>query len=637
MLKLGSTIRFTIVLILVTISFLEAKAKADKLRCMWRDDPSTTMVIGWDQLSGNAPEICYGVIDGGADTDFYPDCHTDIEVLPFKGMNNHFARLSNLVPDTEYFFIIIDSEGTSKRFSFRTAPADPYRRLSIIAGGDSRNFRGARVRANRMVAKLQPDFVLFGGDMTGGDSNREWREWFNDWQNTINSNGRLIPIVAARGNHEYSNETIEKLFDIPTANVYYKLRFGGDLLEIYTLNSLIAAGGNQREWLQQSLIESRDIVKWKMAQYHYAIRPHTAKKSERNNQMEHWGHLFYEHQVNLVFESDAHVVKATWPVRPSRAPESEQGFIRDDVGGTVYVGEGCWGAPLRRNNDDKSWTRASGSFNQFKWVFVDREGIEVRTVVTDNVDEVADIPAHDRFTPPAGLDIWSPENGPVIYIPAQHAAIAMQGEAKGQLVKNGAVPINMAIAQATVRSGSPGQLNFNWSLENQLNSNLGVFLIQSINEAGEYATLAKINTDFQSKDFNINLQSTAAKEFRLVFSHPGRQSIVFPMEDPAVKQSSDSNIDPSLEQDMTAKAFNQMRPDPNSGYLRVRYRLEEASDVDIRLVEKGVSAPVLSSQYQNQRQGNYLKSIDMSDYPNGDYQLVISINKEIIQEISITK
>ncbi|MEM6770253.1 MAG: hypothetical protein AAF597_06715, partial [Bacteroidota bacterium] len=48
-------------------------------------------------------------------------------------------------PETTYYFKIKDSEGSSKTYSFQTAPASPYGRLSIIAGGDSRNHRNARI------------------------------------------------------------------------------------------------------------------------------------------------------------------------------------------------------------------------------------------------------------------------------------------------------------------------------------------------------------------------------------------------------------------------------------------------------------------------------------------------------------
>jgi acid phosphatase type 7 len=88
----------------------------------------------------------------------------------------------------------------------------------------------------------------------------------------------------------------------------------------------------------------------------------------------------------------------------------------------VYVGEGCWGAPLRENNDDKSWTRASGSFNQFNWIFVDQDKIEVRTVMTDGSEQVGEVSASNIFEPPIGLSLWSPPGGDVIRLDKKRSA-----------------------------------------------------------------------------------------------------------------------------------------------------------------------------------------------------------------------
>ncbi len=382
---------------------------------MWRDDPSTTMVIGWDQVSGGNPVLYFGPIDNGTNVSAYPKSRKPDQVVMSKGMNNHFVRLSGLIPNTVYYFVIKDSEGVSNRYSFQTAPNDPNTRLSIIAGGDSRNHREARCSANMLVSKLRPHCVMFGGDMTADDAAPSWRKWFDDWQYTIGSDGRLFPIIVTRGNHEASNQSLVDLFDVHVDALYYAFTLGGNLLRIYTLNSLIPASGNQKLWLEKDM-KSHQQVTWKFAQYHHTIRPHTSSKPERDELLINWSTLFYKYQMNLVVESDAHVVKWTYPIRPSREPGSEQGFIRDDVRGTVYTGEGCWGAPLRTNNDDKSWTRNSGSFNQFKWIFVDQYGVEVRTIQTDGATRVMEVDHNNIFRKPSGLQVWQPSNGEVIRI-----------------------------------------------------------------------------------------------------------------------------------------------------------------------------------------------------------------------------
>ncbi|GJM31116.1 MAG: hypothetical protein DHS20C18_01170 [Saprospiraceae bacterium] len=390
-------------------------AKSIRFRCMWRDDPSTTMVVGWDQVSGNRPVLYYGPSDQGTNCNAYPKSKQPDQVISAKGMNNHFVRLSGLIPNTVYYFVIKDSEGLSQRYSFKTVPNDPEKRLSIIAGGDSRNHREARCNANMLVSKLRPHCVMFDGDMTADDTAPAWRNWFDDWQYTIGSDGRLFPIIAARGNHEASNQSIADLFDVKHEELYYALNLGGDLVRIYTLNSLLPASGNQKAWLEKDLKNNSQIT-WKLAQYHNTIRPHTSSKPERDDLLLNWATLFYKYQVNLAIESDAHVVKWTYPIRPSREPGSEEGFIRDDIRGTVYIGEGGWGAPLRASNDNKSWTRDSGSFNQFKWIFIDQYGIEIRTIRTDGANRVAEVNHNNIFNPPIGLVIWSPSNGDVVKI-----------------------------------------------------------------------------------------------------------------------------------------------------------------------------------------------------------------------------
>jgi hypothetical protein len=395
---------------------LQAFSATGRFRLVWENDPSTSAIIAWDQLSGSDPVFFMDVNNFGQNYSEY-GVKKHPEILVAEGMNNQFVRLQGLIPNTTYYFIVKDSEGTSRQLFFTTAPNKADQRLSIIAGGDSRNYREARRDANLMVAKLRPHCVLFGGDFTASDTPAEWQEWLDDWQLTIAKDGRMTPIVVTRGNHEESNRTIINLFGLRSQDVVYAFNIGGDLARIYTLNTLIPVGGSQRDWLESDL-RSHAQVQWKLAQYHHPMRPHTKRKAEKNDQVVMWAPLFQEFGMNLVIECDAHVVKSTWPIRPDNGPQSFEGFIRDDEKGTVFIGEGCWGAPLRANDDDKPWTRASGSFNQFNWIFIDREKIEVRTIMTDGASRVADISPSNIFLPPVGIRIWDPPsgNGAVIVI-----------------------------------------------------------------------------------------------------------------------------------------------------------------------------------------------------------------------------
>ncbi len=484
-------------------------AEVDRLRVSLRTDPATSMVVGWDQVTGTDAMLYYGSQSGqGIVSEYAFSQGVDAE-NSYAGMQNKFVRLQNLIPNTVYYFVVADSDGVSKEYSFQTLPDNASERISIIAGGDSRNYREARRAANLMVAKLHPHLVMFGGDMTGGDNAKQWIRWMNDWQLTISENGRLTPVVTARGNHEFSNRSIVELFDVPTQTNYYSLPIGGNLIRLYTLNSLIASGGDQRAWLEKELTTHHNQVYWQLAQYHFATRPHTARKAERNDQLLNWSKLFYEFSVDLVVESDAHVVKTTYPIKPSRASGAQQGFIRDDKKGTVYVGEGCWGAPLRAADDDKSWTRASGSFNQFKWMFIDKEGIEVRTIMTDNAEEVGDECLYDRFCIPSNIGIWNPPTGDVLVL-EQRSDLTSLG-ANSTIKSSGEV---MDFNSTT----KDNRREIKWITRDE-NQIVNFELQKAPSKGGQYTTIATVSGQGNSQEKNyykvIDKDDTNENAYRL--------------------------------------------------------------------------------------------------------------------------
>lgn len=404
-----------ILVLSLIVLHLQVGAKTDKYRLTLQDNPSYSVVIGWNQVSGDQPVVYYDTVDYGTDWKKYGFSASPDREVSYGEMENKFVRLKGLAPNTAYYFVIKDSEGESGRFWFKTAPDGPDARFALIAGGDSRNNPEPRRNANLLVSKLKPHAVLFGGDMTSRGTPEQWKEWLDDWQFTISEDGRMYPLIAARGNHEKENEMVFNLFDVPSEGIYYAIPMGNQMVRTYTLNTEISISGEQTDWLKKDLEEHADIP-WKIVQYHKPMRPHVSTKREGNSQYMVWAELFYNARVPLVVECDAHTVKTTWPVRPSTGEESEEGFVTDYTNGTVYVGEGCWGAPLRESDDPKSWTRDHGMFNQFKWIFIDNQQIEVRTIKVDNAAEVASLTNENPFMLPENLDVWDPENGAVVVI-----------------------------------------------------------------------------------------------------------------------------------------------------------------------------------------------------------------------------
>ena len=384
------------------------------IRVMFNQDASSSATIIWDQNTGTFLNFYIDTIEPSINN--YVNSYKLSSVNLAKGMNNHIIRLKDLKPNTRYYFIIQDSEGFNKTYYFSTVSNSSDTKLSFIAGGDSRDGREVRIKANKLVAKLKPHAVLFNGDFIGLDIDKQWLEWFVDWEYTISENGRISPLVVTRGNHELTNKVMVELFDCPNKKIYYETNFGGKLLNLISLNSEILKIGSQKFFLRKTLEEHKDYY-WQLPQYHRPVRAHVASKKEMQTQYKNFVPLFEKYKnVRLCLENDSHTCKVTWPIVSSSGPLSDEGFERNDEKGIVYAGEGCWGAPLRAADDSKSWTRDAEGVNQFNWIFISKEKIELRTVLYENENEVGELREENRFEMPLNLKLWGPKAGTLVEI-----------------------------------------------------------------------------------------------------------------------------------------------------------------------------------------------------------------------------
>ncbi|CAA6827611.1 MAG: conserved hypothetical protein-putative phosphatase, partial [uncultured Sulfurovum sp.] len=319
---------------------------------------------------------------------------------------------------------------------FKTAPAHDEA-FTFVAGGDSRSIPKGRIRGNVLISKIRPLFIAHGGDYSKDGSKEEWQRWLDEWQQTKSTDGRMYPLIVTHGNHENRDtEMLNKLFDVPNVDVYSKINFS--FLSLYTLNTELEPSvgyydmvskekwnkykkwDEQTKWLKETL--EKDNKKWKVASYHRPLRPHKKSKKEGRLRYLDWSPLFYKYGIQLAIESDSHLVKYTKPLKPDLF--GEEGFVVDNNKGTTFIGEGSWGAPTRKNNDDKSWTLASDSFWQFKLITAMPEKLEIRTVKFGdekekyNPHEVKELRQEEQDTQPTiipkNLDLWETKVGKVL-------------------------------------------------------------------------------------------------------------------------------------------------------------------------------------------------------------------------------
>ncbi|MFM7662238.1 MAG: metallophosphoesterase, partial [Bacteroidota bacterium] len=217
------------------------------VRVVFNSVASEEATIIWEQHGGKFINLIYSENNFSAETN---SGKTIVDKVSSKNkareMVNYIVRLKRLKSNTKYYFQIEDTDGKTIVYYFSSCSNSPNDRISFIGGGDSRDRSEIRRKANVLVAKLKAHAVLFNGDFTGFDIHSQWIEWFTDWEYSIAQDGRITPLVVTRGNHERSNSVLVKLFDVPSKGVYYSTEFGGDLLNLVSLNSEILKIGAQK-------------------------------------------------------------------------------------------------------------------------------------------------------------------------------------------------------------------------------------------------------------------------------------------------------------------------------------------------------------------------------------------------------
>ena len=314
----------------------------------------------------------------------------------------HVVPLTRLQPGTTHWFVAGDpTSGFSEERSFRTLPGDGSP-VSFVAGGDMSTGWLPRL-TSWQAARSDPSFALLGGDLAYCRGRPEgyarWQQWFADWDATMRApDGRLIPLVAAIGNHDRRDgpgndpEAVAPFFtgflhQDPAGRSYFVRRFG-PRVALFVLDSghLAPIGGAQRDWLEAEL-RARADRPVRLALYHVALFPaHQPFFDLAEAGRASWLPLFDAFRLTAAFENHGHLHKRTLPLRA--------GVPVADGAGTVFFGDGCWGkshaeSPVR----ERGYLAASFPRRHFWKVTVSEQGARYQAI--DGFGRVFDGAAQD--------------------------------------------------------------------------------------------------------------------------------------------------------------------------------------------------------------------------------------------------
>lgn len=343
------------------------------LRIVWTEDPAHHAIVSWTTLAPASSGVIHYDTESRRDSEtpyrFSAPVERSGEVTLLKMDRTegvppgwyHHGQISDLPADSK-IFLRVESDGVfSEEFYFITAHSGdkPYK---LLSGGDSRlggekpRYAGRtphveRQGMNRRMAQLleeNPDILALVHGADWGTT-AEWRHlywWFEDHEILQTTDKRLLPLIVSRGNHDEAvgfqeNFWLADITDAFSFGYYYTTLLGD--LALITLNTEISVAGDQREWLEEELVRLTNELdpepRWLLAQYHRPAYP-VAKPYDRHHfrrVREAWTPLFDQFDLDLVLESDGHVLKRTVPIRNFQPAED----------GVVYIGEGGLGVPQR--------------------------------------------------------------------------------------------------------------------------------------------------------------------------------------------------------------------------------------------------------------------------------------------------
>jgi predicted phosphodiesterase len=227
----------------------------DRVALMWETD--TKGPVGVSYGANGAPDA---LRDSRAETIAYGGNPTGKER---KTAYLHKVWLENLKPGCTYSYRITGPDVRSETYTFRTIPAQTDE-VRFIVYGDNRTQSRIHRRLVEQMMKHDVDFVVNVGDLvTRGDNYEQWGPQFFD---PLKGLAERVPIYTAKGNHDGSNGTYEKLCLAPGASNDVRIDYGP--LHYFLADNVTQGvdGGRLLRRMVDDAAASKAL--WKFVSYH---------------------------------------------------------------------------------------------------------------------------------------------------------------------------------------------------------------------------------------------------------------------------------------------------------------------------------------------------------------------------------
>jgi len=322
--------------------------RPERIILTWSQDPARSLAVSW-RTAGPVPSPRGQILVASANPEIFkkPDAFRTVpatisEVDTDRGERvlYHTVEFTGLEPGTQYAYRVGTKGAWSEWNHCTTASLEPKTFQFIYLGDAQNQLDSLWPRAIRTAFRTAPRarFVLHAGDLVNWSrSDREWEQWFtaSGWLH------RVIPCVAAAGNHEYTlPEKGEKCghltplwrpqFAFPLNGIEgleetnYVFDFQGLRMVVLDSNRKIE---EQARWLERVL--GKNPARWTTVTCHHPIYS-TARGRDNPELRKSWATLFDRFRVDLVLQGHDHSYGRLLARTRDRRTRSR-------ASGTVYV------------------------------------------------------------------------------------------------------------------------------------------------------------------------------------------------------------------------------------------------------------------------------------------------------------
>ena len=105
----------TLTIIFFLAIYFSVNAEISKIRMKFNENTSTSVTLAWVQESGKSPVVCFDTDKGLAADNQLTFVQQPQQNWKYLRMQHYFVRFDDLLPETVYYFQIVDSEGSSEQ------------------------------------------------------------------------------------------------------------------------------------------------------------------------------------------------------------------------------------------------------------------------------------------------------------------------------------------------------------------------------------------------------------------------------------------------------------------------------------------------------------------------------------------